>query len=99
MQTFIIGELTEVLPVEVKDNYKSQKITIIVKEFDRNTGEPKAHEVFQATIFNKQIDAINAKNMEGKRVRATMYLRSLTNEKEGKTFYNLALNCVKIEHF
>lgn len=99
MQTFIVGELTEVMPVEVKDNYKSQKITIIVKEFDRNTGEPKAHEVFPATIFNKQIDAINAKSMEGKRVRATMYLRSLTNEKDNKTFYNLALNCVKIEHF
>lgn len=93
MKTTIIANLTEVLPVEVKETYKSQRITLMVQEFDRETGDPKPPEIFQPVIFNKFVDSINAKSLEGKRVKATCWIRSLKNEKDGKTFHNLALNC------
>lgn len=97
MKTVLIGTLTEVYPVEVKDTYKSQKVTIVVQEYDRDTGEPKKREIFQPVLFNKHVDSANAKTLEGKRVRATCWLRSYETEKESKTFYNLALNCSEIK--
>jgi len=97
MKTIIIGQLTEVMPVEDKGSYKSQRITLVVQEYDRTTGEPLKREVFQPVIFNKLIDSINAKALVDKRVKATCWLRSLESTKEDKTFHNVALNCSDLE--
>jgi hypothetical protein len=97
MRTLIQGTLTEAFPIEEKDTYKKQQITLIVQEYDRDTGEPKKREVFQPVIFNKHIESCRAKELIGKRVIATCWIRSYEVTKDDKTFYNLNLNCSELK--
>lgn len=97
MKTFIVGTLSKVEPVEVKSNYKQQRIEISIQEFDSQTGQPKELQVFPATIFNKKIDELKAEQYQGLRVKADCFLKSLKSEKDGRTFYNIALNVNKLD--
>lgn len=97
MKTLIVGKLVKVFPNEVKANYTSQKIEIHVLEFDSLTGEMKKPEIYQSTIFNKKIAELDAVSKLGFRVAATCYLKSLESEKDGTTFYNIALNTVNLQ--
>jgi hypothetical protein len=99
MKTILIGKVTEVKAIETKDSYSSQRITILVQEFDQSTGEAKDPQIFPVTIFNKKIKELAAEQYQGKRVKATCWLRSLTSIKDDKTFYNIVLNCTNIELF
>jgi hypothetical protein len=92
MKTIIIGKLTEVGSVDVKDNYSAQRITVLVQEFDQTSGDKRDPQVFQGTIFNKKIKELQATDLVGKRVKMTSYLKSLMSSKDGKYFYNIALN-------
>ena len=97
MKTLIVGTLTEAMPIEEKDSYKKQQITIIVQGYDSYTGQPLKREVFQPVIFNKHIDSCRAKDMVGKRIVATCWVRSYEVTRDDKTFYNLNLNCSEIK--
>ena len=99
MKTISIGKVCDVKEIEQKNDYSSQRLNILVQEFDQSTGEKKDAQIFPVTIFNKKIKEISAKDYEGKRVKATCWLRSLTSTKEDKIFYNIALNCTNIELF
>ena len=97
MKVLVIGKLTNVSPVEIKDSYKFQTIQITQLGFDPNTGEPREPEVYEATIFNKKVDELAAEDLIDKPVIATCWTRSIAKEHNGKTFYNIALNCSAIK--
>ena len=66
MKTILIGKVAEVKAIETKDNYSSQRITIVVQEFDQATGEAKDPQVFPVTIFNKKIKELAPEQYQGK---------------------------------
>ena len=96
-KTTIIGLLTEVDPIETKENYSSQQIRILVQEFDSETGKPREAQVFPITFFNKKIKEFNFTVLKDKKVKCSAYLKSITREKDGKTFFNILLNGSSIE--
>lgn len=97
MKTLIIGNLTKVEEIKTKDTYSSQNIEITVQEYDTSTGTAKEPQVFPITIFNKKIAELKAPEHLGKNVHASCWLKSLKNDKEGRTFYNVALNCTSLK--
>lgn len=97
MQTFITGKLALVGEIETKPNYSSQRLEILVREFNPDNGEFKGGQTFPITIFNKKIGEINAKELVGKHVVAKCYIKSLQSVKEGTTYNNLALNAVSVK--
>lgn len=97
MKMNVIGRLTKVSEVEVKETYKFQNIQITQSGYDQNTGEPKQPEIYEATIFNKKVDEIKAADFLNKQVVATCWTRSIPKEYNGSTFYNIALNCSAIK--
>ena len=99
MKTILIGKVVDVKEIETKENYSSQSFNILVQEFDPGTGEKKDAQIFPVKVFNKKIKELAVKEYEGKKVKATCWLRSLTSVKETNTFYNIALNCTDIELF
>ena len=99
MKTILIGKVIDVKEIETKDSYSSQSFSILIQEFNQETGEKKDPQNFPVKVFNKKIKEISAKDYEGKRVKATCWLRSLTSIKEDKIFHNIALNCTNIELF
>lgn len=99
MRILIIGKLSKVGDVQVKSNYKFQEVQISVTEYDPMTGEAQPPEVYPALIFNDKIDKLKADIFAGKKVQATCWTRSIEKEHNGKTFYNIALNCSDIKEF
>ncbi len=97
MKTVIVGKLSKVENPEVKEKYTQQRIEVLVKEFDSNTGMIKNESVFPMTVFNGKIDTMNCRASLGAQVVVTCYIRSIKSEKEDKVFYNLALNAVDIK--
>ena len=93
MKLNIAGKLTNVSEVIVKDSYKFQAIQITQSGFNQVTGEPIPPEVYEATIFNKKIDELQAHFLAGKQVIATCWTKSIPKEHNGTTFYNISLNC------
>ena len=97
MKVNVIGKLTFVSEVQVKETYKFQEIQITQSSYDSTTGEPKEPEIYQATIFNKKVDELKAHVFEGFQVVATCWTRSVAKEHNNKKFYNIALNCSAIK--
>lgn len=93
MKLNIVGSLSNVSAVVEKESYKFQSIQITQSSFNDQTGEPKEPEVYEAAIFNKKIDELQAHLLTGKRVAATCWTRSVPKERNGNIFYNISLNC------
>ncbi|MES2287238.1 MAG: hypothetical protein V4547_16220 [Bacteroidota bacterium] len=92
MKTVITGVISKIDDEQVKPNYRLRNIEITVKNFDRETGAAISEEVFPMSVFNKKIDELKPLLKIDARVKVTAYLKSLKNEKDGKTFYNIAVN-------
>lgn len=88
----MIGVISKIEDEKVQPNYRLRNIEITVKNFDRETGQPVSEEIFPMSVFNKKIDEFKPLLKIDARVKITAYLKSLKNEKDGKTFYNIALN-------
>lgn len=97
MKLPIVGVVKHVSPVQDKESYRFQLIHFSIIEFDRETGEAKNEEVYEATIFNKNIESLSAEEYVGKRVQATCWTKSLPRESASGTFYNIVLNCSAIK--
>lgn len=97
MKLQIVGKLSQVGEVQIKENYKFQEIQVSVIEYDRESGDPLPAEIYPALIFNKNIDKLSAKDFAGKMVHTTCWTRSIAKEHDGRTFYNLVLNCSDIK--
>jgi hypothetical protein len=97
MQTILIGKLTDVGPVEQKTNHQQQRALVHIQEFDRGTGEKKEPQIFPVMFFNKNIAKCNAFELQGRHVKATCWLRSLQSSKDGRMYYNIALNVTNLE--
>jgi len=97
MNTILVGKMTDVQEIEVKNNHSQQRCNIFIQEFDQATGEKKDPQIFPVMFFNKKIKECNPKDFEGKKVRVKCWLRSLVSSKDNKTFYNIALNGTSLE--
>ena len=97
MKTILIGKVTDIKEIEKKESYSSQSFHILVQEYNQATGEKKDPQIFPVKVFNKKIQELEVKQYEGKIVKATCWLRSLTSVKESGVFFNIALNCTDIE--
>lgn len=92
MKTFLIGTVENVQPIEQKTNFKLQRFDVVIKEFERDSGQPLPDQVFPVTLFNKKIESFFLDNKVGKRVKVDCYLKSMPQESQGKVFHNIALN-------
>ena len=96
-KTTIIGVITEVDPIEKKENYSSQQVRVLVQEYDSETGKPRDPQVFPVTFFNKKIKECAPEQFKDKKVRVTAFLKSVMKEKDGRAFFNVLLNGGSIE--
>lgn len=89
--------LEAVKDVEVKEKYSRQNIMLQIPVYDSFTGEQIRLDNFPATILNKNIEKLNAKEKLGELVKVVCFLTSFKNEQDDNVYYNLSLNCVELD--
>lgn len=83
--------------IEVKEKYSRQNILLQIPVYDSFTGERIRLDSFPASILNKNIEKINAKDKLGELVKVVCFLTSFKNEQDDNIYYNLSLNCVELD--
>ena len=97
MRVEIKAILNSVRSPEKKETFTKQDILLQVPVYDTFTGAQVKVENFPAVILNKNIERLQAKTLLGEIVRATCFLSSFKNEKDGNVYWNLSLNCIELE--
>lgn len=97
MKTILIGNISEISPIEDKKDYTLQNFKLRVQQYDQLTGEPREPVIFPIAAFNKKVKECNVSDFLNKRVKCECFVGSVKRTHEGKEFYNVVLNLNKIE--
>lgn len=96
MRVTIPAILKEVNDPVSKNEVRMQFVILERPVRDQFTGEVTFTDYYPATIFNKDIERLNAATLLGEKVKAECFIGSSAVKRDDNTFHNIRLKIINI---